>query len=397
MFTGIVTGQGRLASIEGRAEGSILTVKSPELAPRLKSGDSVSVDGVCLTVVACTEREFRLEVTPETIRLTNLRAREEGDLINLEPAARVSDFLGGHLVQGHVDGTGRLTAVREEGNSKILRFRAARGILRYCTLKGSIAVNGVSLTISALEEDWFEVTIIPHTLEVTNLGRFESSEEVNLEVDMISKYVELHVKRILVSCVLVLLASLGSLQASSLEVAGNTILIYENTTSESTSEIVIRVARYQPDIVMEWETSADQGTVQLFSRAVDRADRFTLRGLFKVGMNRVSGDETTLWLSRALYDRVVTGEPQKIILNRIALKTKLARRENIDITVDKEMASFPVVVLEDNRKGEWAFLDDRENPLLAKYATPFYETKLSRVVNPDKISLRWIKRLPPVQ
>ncbi len=397
MFTGIVTGQGRLASIEGRAEGSILTVESPELAPRLKSGDSVSVDGVCLTVVACTEREFRLEVTPETIRLTNLRAREEGDLINLEPAARVSDFLGGHLVQGHVDGTGRLTAVREEGNSKILRFRAARGILRYCTLKGSIAVNGVSLTISALEEDWFEVTIIPHTLEVTNLGRFESSEEVNLEVDMISKYVELHVKRILVSCVLVLLASLGSLQASSLEVAGNTILIYENTTSESTSEIVIRVARYQPDIVMEWETSADQGTVQLFSRAVDRADRFTLRGLFKVGMNRVSGDETTLWLSRALYDRVVTGEPQKIILNRIALKTKLARRENIDITVDKEMASFPVVVLEDNRKGEWVFLDDRENPLLAKYATPFYETKLSRVVNPDKISLRWIKRLPPVQ
>ncbi len=397
MFTGIVTGQGRLASIEGRAEGSILTVESPELAPRLKSGDSVSVDGVCLTVVACTEREFRLEVTPETIRLTNLRAREEGDLVNLEPAARVSDFLGGHLVQGHVDGTGRLTAVRGEGNSKILRFRAARGILRYCTLKGSIAVNGISLTISALEEDWFEVTIIPHTLEVTNLGRFESSEEVNLEVDMISKYVELHVKRILVSCVLVLLASLGSLQASSLEVAGNTILIYENTTSESTSEIVIRVARYQPDIVMEWETSADQGTVQLFSRAVDRADRFTLRGLFKVGMNRVSGDETTLWLSRALYDRVVTGEPQKIILNRIALKTKLARRENIDITVDKEMASFPVVVLEDNRKGEWVFLDDRENPLLAKYSTPFYETKLSRVVNPDKISLRWIKRLPPVQ
>ena len=241
------------------------------------------------------------------------------------------------------------------------------------------------------------MTIIPHTLEVTNLGRYESSEVVNLEVDMISKYVELHVKRTLVSCFLIFLFSLGGLQASSFDIDANTILIYENKTLKDTSQIVIRVARYQPDIVMEWETSSDQGTVQLLSRAVDRADHFTLRGLFKVGVNSVSGDEMTIWLSRALYDRVVSGKAKTLALDPTVLQIKRCRRENIDIAVNEETDIFPTVVVEDNRGGEWAFLEDRQNPLLAKYTTRFYETKLSRVVNPDKVSLRWIKQLPPIQ
>ena len=397
MFTGIVVAQGRLERIERSPGGSILTVKSAELAARLRVGDSVSVDGICLTVVESTEQLFRVEVTPETLRLTNLPTRKEGDRVNLEPAARMNDFLSGHLVQGHVDGKGQITDTRVDGNSKVFRFQAPASLLRYCTLKGSITVNGVSLTISGLGKEWFEVTITPHTLEVTNFGQFKMSDVVNLEVDIISKYVELHVKRVLVSFAAILMATAGWLQASSFEVAANTILIYENTTRELTSQIVIRVARYQPDIVMEWETQMDQGTVHLYRKAVDQSRRFTLFGLFEVGVSSVSKDETTVWLSRALYDQLATGKTQKIYFNRTRLKMTPLRSEDARVLVNGEDLVFAVVVVKDDRRGEWAFLDDRENPLLIRYSSPFYVTELSKVVNPGKASLRWIKKLPPIQ
>ena len=397
MFTGIVVAQGRLERIEISPEGSILTVKSAELAARLRVGDSVSVDGICLTVVESTEQLFRVEVTPETLRLTNLNTRKEGDHVNLEPAARMNDFLSGHLVQGHVDGKGQITDTRVDGNSKVFRFQAPGRLLRYCTLKGSITVNGVSLTISGLGKKWFEVTIIPHTLEVTNLGQFKMADVVNLEVDIISKYVELHVKRVLVSFAAILMATAGWLQASSFEVTANTILIYENTSRELTSQIVIRVARYQPDIVMEWETRMDQGTVHLYRKAVDQSRRFTLSGLFEVGVSSVSKDETTVWLSRALYDQLATGKTQKIYFNRTPLKMTRLRSEDVRILVNGEDVVSAVVVVGDDRRGEWIFLDNRENPLLIRYSSPFYVTKLSKVVNPEKASLRWIKKLPPIQ
>ena len=360
-------------------------------------GDSVSVDGICLTVVESTEQLFRVEVTPETLRLTNLHTRKEGDRVNLEPAARMNDFLSGHLVQGHVDGKGQITDTRVDGNSKVFRFQAPGSLMRYCTLKGSITVNGVSLTISGLGKEWFEVTIIPHTLEVTNFGQFKMSDVVNLEVDIISKYVELHVKRVLVSFAAILMATAGWLQASSFEVDANTILIYENTTRELTSQIVIRVARYQPDIVMEWETRMDQGTVHLYRKAVDQSRRFTLSGLFEVGVSSVSKDETTVWLSRALYDQLATGKTQKIYFNRTPLKMTPLRSEDARILVDGEDVVSAVVVVKDDRRGEWVFLDNRENPLLIRYSSPFYVTELSKVVNPEKASLRWIKKLPPIQ
>jgi riboflavin synthase len=397
MFTGIVVAQGRLERIERSPGGSILTVKSAELAARLRVGDSVSVDGICLTVVESTQQLFRVEVTPETLRLTNLPTRKEGDRVNLEPAARMNDFLSGHLVQGHVDVKGQITDTRVDGNSKVFRFQAPASLLRYCTLKGSITVNGVSLTISGLGKEWFEVTIIPHTLEVTNFGQFKMSDVVNLEVDIISKYVELHVKRVLVSFAAILMATAGWLQASSFNVDVNTILIYENTTRANTSQTVIRVARYQPDIVMEWETRMDQGTVHLYRKAVDQSTRFTLAGLFKVGVNSVSKDETTVWLSRTLYDQLATGKTQKIHFNRTALKMTPSRREDARILVNGEKVVSTVVVFKDDRRGEWAFLDERENPLLIKYSSPFYVTELSKVVNPEKASLRWIKNPPPIQ
>ena len=399
MFTGIVVAQGCLERIESSPEGSFLTVRSAELGPRLSVGDSVSVDGICLTVVEVegSEQVFRVEVTPETLRLTNLETRKEGDRVNLEPAARINDFLSGHLVQGHVDGKGRITDIRVEGNSKVFRFQSPGSLQRYCALKGSIAVNGVSLTISALGKEWFEVTIIPHTLEATNFGQFKMSDVVNLEVDIISKYVELHVKRVLVGFAAILMATAGWVQASSLEMEANTVLIYQNTTAEKTSQMVIRVARYQPDIVMEWETRMDQGTVQLYRKAVGQSLRFTLSGLFQVGVSSVSKDETTVWLSRALYDLLTTGKTQKIYFNRTPLKMTPLRTEDARIVVNGEEMASAVVVLKDDRRGEWAFLDNRENPLLIRYTSPFYVTELSKVVNPEKTSLRWIKKLPPIQ
>ncbi len=397
MFTGIVTELGRLIKIEKTVDGIVLTIESKAMANHLNVGDSISVDGVCLTTVGCKKKNFQLEVTPETLRLTNIGIRKEGDTVNLELAARFGDFLGGHLVQGHVDGTGILTKVCEEGNSKILRIKASKRILCYCTLKGSITLNGVSLTISALGKEWFEVTIIPHTQEMTNLCHYKISDLVNIEIDMISKYVELHIKKLLVGFLMVFLTSIGGVQAASFDVIANTILVYENQSRGTTSEIVIRVARYQPDILMEWETFQDQGTVQLLTSAVEKAKSYTLRGLFKVGVDMVSTDEMTIWLSRSQYDQLVRKKTKKVFLGSRYQKIKFSRREKINISVNKEINSCPVIVLEDSRGGEWCFIEDRENPILAQYSTQMYKTKLSRVVNPKKSALRWIKKLAPIR
>ena len=135
-----------------------------------------------------------MDATPETLRRSNLGEKQVGSLLNLEPPLRLADFLGGHLVQGHVDATGRIDSVREEGNSWIFRFSAPAEILRYCVPKGSVTVNGISLTISGLGPDFFEVAIIPHTWEVTNLAQLKPGDTVNLEADVISKYVESHIQ-----------------------------------------------------------------------------------------------------------------------------------------------------------------------------------------------------------
>jgi hypothetical protein len=148
---------------------------------------------------------------------------------------------------------------------------------------------------------------------------------------------------------------------------------------------------------MEWETRMDQGTVQLYRKAVDQSRRFTLSGLFEVGVSSASKDEMTVWLSRALYDGLTTGKTQKILFNRTPLKMTPLRSEDARIEVDGKDVVSAAVVLEDNRRGEWVFLDNRENPLLLKYTSPFYMTRLSKVVNPEKTSLRWIKELPPIR
>lgn len=185
MFTGLVAGKGTVRAIhDGRIE-----VETP-LGAQLATGDSVAVNGVCLTAVEPHVDGFAADVMPETLRRSSLGPLEPGAEVNLELPLRAGDRMGGHVVQGHVDGTGAVDAVRAEGNARVVRIVAAPELLRYVVEKGSIAVDGVSLTVSAIEEEAFEVSLIPETLERTTLGAAEVGRTVNLEVDVLAKYVE---------------------------------------------------------------------------------------------------------------------------------------------------------------------------------------------------------------
>ena len=185
MFTGLVAGKGTVRTLrDGRLE-----VETP-LAAELSSGDSVAVNGVCLTAVQPDGASFRADVMPETLRRSSLGPLGEGDEVNLELPLRAGDRMGGHMVQGHVDATGRVEEVREEGCSRVVRVSAASDSLRYVVEKGSIAVDGVSLTVSAVDGRAFEVSLIPETLERTTLGEAAPGKTVNLEVDVLAKYVE---------------------------------------------------------------------------------------------------------------------------------------------------------------------------------------------------------------
>jgi riboflavin synthase len=185
VFTGLVLGTGTIRSLrDGRLE------VDSELAAELSHGDSIAVNGVCLTAVDPTPQGFAADVMPETLRRSSLGPLGSGDEVNLELPLRAGDRLGGHVVQGHVDGTGTVEQVREDGLSRVVRVAAPRDLLRYVVEKGSIAVDGVSLTVSAVDDDTFEVSLIPETLERTTLGAAAPGRTVNLEVDVFAKYVE---------------------------------------------------------------------------------------------------------------------------------------------------------------------------------------------------------------
>jgi riboflavin synthase len=186
VFTGIVREVGTTAAFDG----SRLVVEGPETAAAAGVGDSVSVAGVCLTVVETGAGRLAFDVGPETISRTALGSLEPGGAVNLEPSLRVGDQLGGHVVQGHVDAVGRVRSVTPEGDGRRVWFDAPDPVVRYCLEKGSVAVDGVSLTVAAVDDDGFEVALIPHTLEVTTLGRLEPGDEVNLEADVLGKVVE---------------------------------------------------------------------------------------------------------------------------------------------------------------------------------------------------------------
>lgn len=189
MFTGLIEDLGTVASRERDDLGARLRI-STRLAPELAPGDSIAVNGVCLTAAEVEGESFGAVVMNQTLSLSSLGPLEAGDRVNLELPLRAGDRLGGHVVQGHVDGTGEISAVSADGLARRVRVKAEPGLLRYVVERGSIAIDGVSLTVSALGEDWLEVSLIPETLERTTLGEASVGQAVNLECDLFAKYVE---------------------------------------------------------------------------------------------------------------------------------------------------------------------------------------------------------------
>jgi riboflavin synthase len=194
VFTGLVEDLGTIEELDRSERGARMTISAP-LAGEIHEGDSVAVNGVCLTAAAVTDHRFLADVMNETLQRSTLGALEQGDRVNLELPLRASDRLGGHVVQGHVDGVGEVADVADDGIARRVRIAASPEVLRYVVPKGSIAIDGVSLTAVEVDERSFTVSLIPETLQRTNLGRAEPGRLVNLEVDVLAKYVEKLVAR----------------------------------------------------------------------------------------------------------------------------------------------------------------------------------------------------------
>lgn len=193
MFTGLVETFGAVTSVRKTGNSIRLSVK-PLSEFDVLTGDSISVNGVCLTVTKPTG-DISFDISPETMRSTNLGELKMGDKVNLERALRLSDRLGGHIVTGHVDGTGTIIDKKRAGEYTFYSFESAPEILKYIVKKGSVAVDGISLTVTDLEKGYFRVAIIPHTLSATNIGGKGIGDKVNLEVDIIGKYIERFLRR----------------------------------------------------------------------------------------------------------------------------------------------------------------------------------------------------------
>ena len=191
MFTGIVREQGRVAAVHGGTDGIRLVVDAPTTAAEAAIGDSVAVSGVCLTVTEANDGRLAFDAVPETLARSSLGALKSGDEVNLEPALRAGDPIGGHYVQGHVDAVGRVRSSEREADGGVgAWFDAAPEILRYLVEKGSVTVDGVALTVANVDEEGFAVALVPHTLTATTLGKLTPGAAVNLEVDVLAKYVE---------------------------------------------------------------------------------------------------------------------------------------------------------------------------------------------------------------
>ena len=190
MFTGIVEALGVVTDITRDADNMRLTIASSQIAPGLKLGDSIAINGTCLTAVELTATSFAADAVPETLAKTNLGDLVEGSQVNLERPMRADGRFDGHIVQGHVDSIGTVVGVDPEGDGQRFSIEIADAIRRYIVEKGSVTVDGVSLTVAALTERGFQIALIPHTLQVTILGQRQIGDRVNIEIDVIAKYVE---------------------------------------------------------------------------------------------------------------------------------------------------------------------------------------------------------------
>ncbi len=189
MFTGLVQDIGSVESVAAGAEGARLRIAT-KLGPEIGLGDSVAVNGVCLTATEADPSGFATEAMNQTLEVTVIGALESGARVNLELATRADERLGGHIVQGHADGSGKVVGISEDGFARRLRVELPADLMRYVVDKGSVALNGVSLTVATLGDAWVEVSLIPETLERTNLGDAAPGDPLNVEVDLVAKYVE---------------------------------------------------------------------------------------------------------------------------------------------------------------------------------------------------------------
>jgi len=190
MFTGIIEELGHIKSVEKRGEGARLVVEARTVTEGTKDGDSISVNGICLTAIDVRPDSFAADGSRETLQRSTLGRLRSGSFVNLERAVTPSTLLGGHIVQGHVDARGKFLSATEHGGSWTLRIAYPKEVARYLVFKGSVAVEGISLTIAGLSDEYFEIAIIPKTWAVTNLSHLRPNDEVNLEADIIAKYVE---------------------------------------------------------------------------------------------------------------------------------------------------------------------------------------------------------------
>jgi len=190
MFTGIIEELGHVRAVEKRGEDAQIVIEARTVTQDAQNGDSISVNGVCLTALDVTARSFAADVSKETLFRSTLGGLKTGSPVNLERAVTPATRLGGHIVQGHVDGRGRFLGSENHGDSWTFRFAYPKEVARYLVFKGSVAVEGISLTIANLTEEYFDIAIIPKTFEVTNFSQLRPGDEVNLEVDVIAKYVE---------------------------------------------------------------------------------------------------------------------------------------------------------------------------------------------------------------
>jgi len=190
MFTGIIQGKGKIVESRPAKGGMVFCIEADFDITDPEEGESIAINGVCLTAYQIKGRRFYADVSPESLSRTNLGKLTAGGSVNLERALRLSDRLGGHLVSGHIDGVTHVTSKKNKGGFTLFSFSIPEGLGRYIIEKGSVTIDGISLTVNSCDENEFSVSIIPHSMEVTNLGQLNQGSEINLEVDIIGKYVE---------------------------------------------------------------------------------------------------------------------------------------------------------------------------------------------------------------
>lgn len=190
MFTGIIEEIGTIKAIQWGSKSAILTIGASKILDDVKIGDSINTNGACLTVTSFTKNEFSVDVMAETMRRTNLQNLKTGSKVNLERALRLNDRLGGHIVSGHIDGTGKISNIKKEDNAIWISIKTSADVSRYIIQKGSVAIDGISLTVAAISHETFQVSIIPHTGVQTTLLTKQINETVNIECDQVGKYIE---------------------------------------------------------------------------------------------------------------------------------------------------------------------------------------------------------------